>query len=58
MWKALKSASASDPHPDMSKWQTSLYFTSWGDENTPLYDQHLGYLAGRIYGGFAFSHFP
>ena len=58
MWDALKAVSAKDPHPDMASWQTSLHFASWGDENTPLYDQHLGYLAGRIYGGFAFSRIP
>jgi hypothetical protein len=57
MSEVLKSVPAGHAMPDLGTWQTSLYFASWGNENTPMHDQHLGQLAGRIYGGFAFSHF-
>ncbi len=45
------------PAPDMAEWQTSLYVVSWGRESTALQNPRLGHLAGRIYGGFAFSRF-
>ena len=57
MTDVLKSVPPGEPSPDLGKRQTSLYFASWGNENTPMHHQHLGQLAGRIYGGFAFSRF-
>lgn len=50
-------AARAGPAPDMSDWQTSLYVVSWGKESTGLQNPRLGHLAGRVYGGFAFSRF-
>jgi hypothetical protein len=46
-----------DTASDMDDWKTSLYTVSWGSENKGLKNPTLGHLKGRIYGGFAFSHF-
>lgn len=46
-----------DTGSDMEDWETSLYTVSWGSENKGLKSPTLGHLKGRIYGGFAFSHF-
>jgi hypothetical protein len=52
-YKVLGSSTA----PNMSDWETSFYAVSWGKESTALHNRKLGHLAGRIYGGFAFSRF-
>lgn len=46
-----------DTGSDMEDWETSLYTVSWDSENKGLKSPTLGHLKGRIYGGFAFSHF-
>lgn len=60
LWEAL---GATQPENgagkvDMAQWQTSLGFVTWGQEGRPASQPRLGFLAGRIYGGYALSRIP